>query len=131
MPPPEHGRGLSADEIAVLRAWIASGAEWQAHWSFEPPRYPAPPAVPDPAWPQASLDRFVAARLAAEGLAPSPSAGPAEWLRRVSLDLVGLPPTVAEYEAFLADGGDAADQAAVRRAREAVVDRLLASPHFG
>ena len=131
MPPPEHGRGLSADEIAVLRAWIASGAEWQAHWSFEPPRDPAPPVVPDPAWPQASLDRFVAARLAAEGLAPSPSAGPAEWLRRVSLDLVGLPPTVAEYEAFLADGGDAADQAAVRRAREAVVDRLLASPHFG
>ncbi len=54
MPPPENGRGLSADEIDVLRAWIAAGAEWQAHWSFEPPRDPAPPAVPDPAWVQAS-----------------------------------------------------------------------------
>jgi len=131
MPPPEHGRGLSADEIAMLRAWIAAGAEWQAHWSFEPPCDQPPPAVPDPAWPQASLDRFVAARLAAEGLSPSPPARPAEWLRRVSLDLVGLPPTVAEYEAFLVDGGNSVALAMVTRARERVVDRLLASPHFG
>ena len=87
--------------------------------------------MPDSAWAQASLDRFVAARLAAEGLAPSPPARPAEWLRRVSLDLVGLPPTVAEYEAFLVDGGNSVAPAMVTRARERVVDRLLASPHFG
>jgi hypothetical protein len=131
MPPPEHGRALHPDEVAVLEAWIAAGAAWQPHWSFELPRDHALPAVPDPAWPRTSLDAFVAARLASEGLAPSPPAGSAEWLRRVSLDLVGLPPAVAEYEAFLADGGGSEDPAEAERARERMVDRLLASPHFG
>jgi hypothetical protein len=131
MPPPEHGRALVSEEVAALREWIRAGAGWQAHWSFEPPRDHPLPTQPDPAWPRTSLDSFVAARLAAEGLVASPPAGPAEWLRRVSLDLVGLPPTAADFAAFLEAGGGSADGAVVHRAQEQVVDRLLASPHFG
>jgi len=131
MPPGGHGRSLTADEIDVLRRWIAAGAPWKAHWSFETPVDPPLPAVNDDAWPRAPLDAFVAARLAAEGLRPTPQAAPAEWLRRVSLDLVGLPPSVEEFDGFLADGGSSADPAIARAARARQVDRLLASPHFG
>jgi hypothetical protein len=130
MPPPEHGRALTPAEVATLRAWIEGGAGWKPHWSFEPPRDPPLPSVPDAAWPRLPLDAFVAARLAAEGLEPAPAARPSAWLRRVSLDLTGLPPSVAEFEAFVADGG-AADPQAAAAARERVVDRLLASPRFG
>lgn len=131
MPPPEHGRPLTPAEVATLRAWIESGAEWTPHWSFEPLRDPPVPDVPDASWPRLPLDAFVAARFAAEGLEPTTAARPAEWLRRVSLDLTGLPPSVEEFEAFVADGGGAADRQAVAAARERVVDRLLASPRFG
>ncbi len=130
MPPPEHGRRLNPAELATLRRWIEAGAAWRAHWSFEPPRDPSPPVVPDAAWPRMPFDAFVAARVAAEGLGPAPAAGPAEWLRRVSLDLTGLPPSLEEFDAFLADGGGAAEPHSAA-ARERVVDRLLASPRFG
>ncbi|MFM8952180.1 MAG: DUF1549 domain-containing protein, partial [Planctomycetaceae bacterium] len=130
MPPPDHGRGLTPGEIDILRRWIAGGAEWKAHWSFEPPVEPPAPDVTDTAWGRVPFDAFVRSRLEQEGLAPSRPAGAAEWLRRVSLDLTGLPPTVEEFEAFVADGGGT-DVAAARAAKARVVDRLLASPHFG
>lgn len=130
MPPPEHGRPLTPAEVATLGAWIEAGAAWKNHWSFEPPRDPPPPIVPDAGWPRMPLDAFVAARLAAEGLEPAPAAKPAAWLRRVSLDLIGLPPSIEEFEAFVADGGGAAEPTSAA-ARERVVDRLLASPRFG
>lgn len=130
MPPPDHGRALTAAEVDILRHWIAHGADWKAHWSFEPPVDPPAPAVQDAAWGRVPFDAFVRARLEAEGLAPSRPAGAAEWLRRVSLDLTGLPPTVEEFEAFVADGGAGSD-ATAQTARARVVDRLLASPHFG
>jgi hypothetical protein len=135
MPPPDHGRSLTADEAELLRRWISAGANWQMHWSFEPPVEPPveppAPALQNPLWPQRPLDAYVARRLDQEGLAPSPPAGPAEWLRRVSLDLTGLPPTIDDYELFLAAGGGGPDVAADREARATQVDRLLASPHFG
>ena len=134
MPPPDHGRALTAVEVATLRAWIDGGAVWADHWSFVPPRDAAPPLVRGQGWETwgtTSLDAFIAARASAAGLLPAPPARAAGWLRRVSLDLVGLPPTVEEFDAFLADGGGATEAATVQRAKERVVDRLLASPHFG
>ena len=123
MPKPEHGPRLPDGEIAVLRQWIEEGAEWGEHWSFVAPReYPAP-AVKDAAWPRNDIDRFLLARLEREGLRPAKEADKAALLRRVSLDLTGLPPSTAELDAFLAD--PAPD------AYERQVDRLLASPRFG
>ncbi|MEY3609416.1 MAG: hypothetical protein RLZZ447_2204 [Verrucomicrobiota bacterium] len=124
MPPPdEGGRPLSPAEQALIRRWIAEGAPYAPHWSLVPPRSPSPPATRDVAWPVHDLDRFVLARLEREGLTAAPAADPATLLRRVSLDLTGLPPTLAELNRFLADPSPAAF------ARE--VDRLLASPAFG
>ena len=131
MPPPGHGRSLTAAEIDVFRRWIAAGANWKRHWSFEPPVDHPAPAPKDASWPRVPFDAFVAARLDAEGLTAARPASPAEWLRRVSLDLTGLPPTIDDYEAFRADGGGGHDEAADRAARIRQVDRLLASPHFG
>ncbi len=130
MPPKDHGRSLTPQEITLLREWIASGAEWREHWSLVPPQDPPEPKVARSDWPQVPFDRFVLARLASEGMDPSARARAAEWLRRVSLDLIGLPPTIDEYEAFVADGGDEDGEHAAQ-ARERVVDRLLASPAFG
>ena len=127
MPPPaEHPHPLEPEQVALLERWIAEGAEWGEHWSFQPPVEPPVPAVRDSAWPRGLLDRHVLAKLEAEKLDPSPAADPAEWLRRVSLDLTGLPPTPEEWGAF--------QQSAIadpQAAMEAAVDRLLASPHFG
>jgi hypothetical protein len=131
MPPPDHGRSLTANEADLLQRWITAGATWQPHWSFAPPVDPPVPAPRNSSWPQCPLDAFVARRLDQEGLVPAPPAGPAEWLRRVSLDLTGLPPTVEDYEIFVGDGGCGPDVAADRVARAKQVDRLLASPHFG
>ncbi|MGA1392222.1 MAG: PSD1 and planctomycete cytochrome C domain-containing protein [Phycisphaerales bacterium] len=119
MPPPEaHPRGLSADEIDLLRRWIEAGAPWGEHWAFLPP---SPMGAPRPL--HQTVDLEVAERLHLEGLEPHGRAEPAAQLRRVSLDLVGLPPSTAEVEAFLADPSDAS--------YEAAVERLLASPRFG
>ena len=123
MPPVDSGRELTAEEIDVLRRWVAQGAPWEEHWSFVPPERPEPPAVERADWPLGPLDAFVLARLEEEGLAPSPDASKEALLRRVTFDLTGLPPTVEEQDAFLADDEPGA--------YERVVDRLLASPRYG
>ncbi|MDB6077436.1 MAG: hypothetical protein JWO82_1183, partial [Akkermansiaceae bacterium] len=129
MPKPkkgEHGIPLPAEEIAKLTAWIRQGALWEDHWSFISPLEPAEPALKHPGWARTKADRLILAKMDAEGMSPSPAATPAEWLRRVSLDLTGLPPSGDELAAF--QQASAADQEA---AMAAVVDRLLAAPQFG
>ena len=122
MPPPKEVKALKAGQLDLLKQWIREGAEWTGHWAFEPVKPVAVPSAPG----KAPIDAFVQARLAREGLKPAPEEEPARLLRRVSLDLTGLPPTVAEVDAFI----DAcrSDRTA---ALSAAVDRLLASPHFG
>jgi len=124
MPPPYSDRKpLTEQEVATLRTWIEQGAKTQAHWSFIPPQRPELPAVRNTGWVRNPIDRFVLARLERENLAPSREADPARLLRRVTLDLTGLPPTLPELDAFLADHSP--------DAYEKVVDRLLASPRYG
>jgi hypothetical protein len=123
MPPLKSGKKLSPREVELLRRWIAEGAVYSKHWAFVKPVRPALPAVKDAAWVRNEVDRFVLARLEKEGLRPSPEADRSALARRLSLDLVGLPPDAAEVERFVADR----DPEAVA----AYVDRLLASPAFG
>ncbi|MGC8639163.1 MAG: PSD1 and planctomycete cytochrome C domain-containing protein [Isosphaeraceae bacterium] len=123
MPPRKFGKKLTPGQIETLRRWVEQGATWTSHWSFVPPRKAKPPAVKNEAWVRNSIDRFILARLESEGLKPSPEADPATLIRRVYLDLIGLPPTPAEVDAFLADGSD--------KAYEKVVDRLLDCPRYG
>jgi hypothetical protein len=120
---PQNADPLSKREIELLRKWIVQGAKWQQHWSFEKPRRSPQPAVTQKAWVKNPIDSFVLARLEQQGLSPSAEADRATWLRRVSLDLAGLPPTPAEVDAFVADQAP--------NAHEKVVDRLLASPRYG
>ncbi len=123
MPPAEHGPPLSAVEIDRLKEWIAQGAEWELPWAIVPPRASSLPKVGRPEWCLAPLDYFVLARLESAGLLPSPPAERVEWLRRVSFDLVGLPPSLEDVDEFLSDHRPDSYQR--------VVDRLLASPNFG
>ncbi|MCC2672999.1 MAG: hypothetical protein K0Q72_5471 [Armatimonadetes bacterium] len=123
MPPASTGKALSGAEVALLRAWISQGGRYEAHWSYLPPRRPAPPAVRRAAWVRNPIDRFILARVEAGGLAPSAEADRVTLIRRLSFDLTGLPPTPAEVDAFLRDQSPSA--------YEQVVDRLLASPRFG
>ena len=123
MPPPAANKPLSEQKKKILRDWIAAGAPYKAHWAFVPPRQAPPPLVHDLAWPRNAIDRFVLARLEAAGLRPAPEADRYTLVRRVSLDLIGLPPTPEEADAFVQD--TAPD------AYERLVDRLLASPHYG
>ncbi len=123
MPPPNTGRKLTDKQIALLRRWITEGATWQKHWSFVPPRRPPLPTVKQQLWPRNAIDSFVLDRLEREGLGPSPAADKAALIRRVTLDLTGLPPTLAEVDAFLTDTSPIA--------YEKVVDRLLSSPRLG
>ncbi len=124
MPPPRFKVTLTDDEKALLERWIEQGAVYEPHWAFVSlAEQIDPPKVNAAGWPRDRLDHFVLARLEAEGLSPSQEASRERWLRRVTYDLTGLPPTPGEIDAFLADQ-DAA-------AYEKVVDRLLASPHFG
>lgn len=123
MPPPDSGKKLTAKQIDLLKKWIDQGAEFQGHWAFLKPERSALPAVKNQAWVNNAIDRFILARLEAEGLKPSVPADKITLIRRVTFDLTGLPPTVAEIEAFLADNAP--------NAYEKVVDRLLASPRFG
>ncbi|MGE3819382.1 MAG: DUF1549 domain-containing protein, partial [Isosphaeraceae bacterium] len=124
MPPKSSHLSLSANEIETLRRWVAEGAEYKPHWAFLPPPRTVPiPEVSDPSWPVGPIDRFILARLDREGLKPSPEASREDWLRRVTLDLTGLPPTLAEIDSFLEDDSD--------QAYATVVDRLLASKRFG
>src|SRR5437879_6578161 len=103
MPPPQASTTLTGAQVAVIRKWIEQGARWERHWSFTPPQRPALPAVRNTTWARNPIDRFVLARLEKEGLKPSPEAGRATLLRRLTFDLTGLPPTPAEIDAFLAD----------------------------
>ena len=122
MPPPKESKVLKPGQIELLKRWIKEGANWTGHWSFEPVK---PVAVPETTG-KNPIDAFVQARLAKEGLQPAPEEDPARLLRRVSLDLTGLPPSVAEVDAFMEASGT--DRNA---ALSAAVDQLLASPHFG
>lgn len=123
MPPADHGPRLSQREVDLVRRWIDQGAEWEEHWSFVKPERPRPPAVDNEDWPRHELDAFVLARLEREGLQPSAPADRAQWLRRVSFDLTGLPPTEEELSDFLSDNRP--------DAYECAVDRLVASPAYG
>jgi mono/diheme cytochrome c family protein len=132
---PPKGEALSADEVATLTDWIDGGASWpdgidpegtgdrRDHWSFQPPDRPALPRTVETMWARNAIDRFILARLEAEGLRPAPEVGRAAWLRRVSLDLTGLPPSPERVASFVADPRP--------DAYERVVDELLASPRYG
>jgi mono/diheme cytochrome c family protein len=131
---PMGGKPLSPDQINAIKSWIDQGAPWpdsasaQAaeipkHWAFLSPRRPPVPSPPNASWARNPIDRFILARLNQEGLKPSPEADKVTLLRRLSLDLIGLPPTPAEVDAFLADSSP--------NAYEKQVERLLASPHYG
>lgn len=123
MPPADSHKTLTPEEVDTLRRWIAQGAEWQQHWSFTAPVRPDLPAVQHENWPRGPIDRFIVARLEQEQLAPVAEADRTTLLRRVTLDLTGLPPTAAEVDAFLADNRP--------DAYERAVDKLLASPRYG
>lgn len=103
MPPAYSGLKLEDHDIATLRQWISEGANWQKHWSLIAPKRPELPAVSNKQWPVNAIDHFVLARLDREGLKPSPEAAKETLIRRVSLDLTGIPATPAEVSAFLAD----------------------------
>jgi len=130
---PPEGEGLTAEEIGILRAWIDQGASWgddgeagaagPRHWSLAPIADPPLPAVANEAWCRNAIDHFILARLEQEGMAPSPEADRATLIRRLYLDLLGLPPEPEAVDAFLAD--ERPD------AYEQLVERLLASPHYG
>jgi Protein of unknown function (DUF1553)/Protein of unknown function (DUF1549)/Planctomycete cytochrome C len=120
---PYHSSPLSSEQVELLRRWIKQGAKWEDHWAFVAPKPQSLPAVRRNDWPRQPLDRFILARLEKEGLSPSAEADKSALLRRVSLDLTGLPPTPEEQAAFLADSS--------ANAYEKQVDRLLASPRYG
>lgn len=123
MPPAATKRPLSAEQKLILQQWIAAGAEYQPHWAFTPPQRPALPEVRQKEWPRNPIDTFVLARLEREGLTPSPPADRYQLMRRVYLDLIGLPPMPEEADAFINDPAPGAF--------ERLVDRLLDSPHYG
>src|SRR6185436_3576274 len=118
MPPPDSGKKLTKAEIALLQNWIKQGAVYSRHWSYIKPVRPALPRVKKAAWPKNEIDFFVLDRLEREGLVPAPEAERSALIRRVALDLTGLPPTLAEVDQFLSDRQPGA--------YERCVDRLLA-----
>jgi mono/diheme cytochrome c family protein len=123
MPPANSGKKLTDAAIETLRRWVEQGAKYKKHWAFVPPQRPEIPTVKNKAWVLNPIDAFILARLEKEGLKPSPAADRVTLIRRLSLDLTGLPPTPAEVGAFLKD--------IAPNAYERLVDRLLASPRFG
>jgi len=131
---PKKGEPLTAQEVGLLRAWIDQGADWpetaatqtkepKAHWAFKAPTKPKVPAVKNKSWLRTPIDHFILAQLEKEKLKPSPEADKVTLLRRLSLDLIGLPPAIEEIDAFLEDKS--------KDAYEKQVERLLASPHYG
>lgn len=123
MPPADSGKVMTAKQKTILRAWIVQGAKFSTHWAFAAPQRSAIPKVKTAAWVRNPIDSFLLARLEKEGLKPSPEAEKSILLRRLSLDLTGLPPTLKEIRAFQQDKSP--------DAYEKQVDRLLASPHYG
>jgi hypothetical protein len=123
MPPPKTGKKLTLEQVALLKQWIDRGAEYQGHWAFTAPRRPVLPQVTASSWLHNEIDCFILSRLERQNLNPSAEADRYTLIRRLSLDLVGLPPSIAEADEFVRDRSfDAYDR---------VVDRLLASPTFG
>ncbi len=123
MPPAESKKTLTPEQIELLRRWIEQGAKYDRHWAFVAPQKPPLPGVENRAWPKNAIDQFVLRRLEQAGLQPSPPADRYTLIRRVSLDLIGLPPSPEEADAFVNDKRP--------DAYERVVDRLLSSPHYG
>ncbi|MDA1052305.1 MAG: PSD1 and planctomycete cytochrome C domain-containing protein [Planctomycetota bacterium] len=123
MPPPMSNRRLTAAQKDTLARWIAAGAVYESHWAFVAPVRPAEPNVQRQDWARSAIDRFVLAKLEAEGLSPSPEADRATLIKRLSIDLTGLPPTPQEVDAFVADPDP--------RGYETLADRLLDSRHYG
>jgi mono/diheme cytochrome c family protein len=123
MPPPDQGKRLSQPQIALIRQWIAEGAKWSIHWAYRPLAQPKPPKVKNAAWPQNDLDRFVLAQLQAKQIQPSLPADRTTLIKRLSYDLLGLPPSPTEVDDFINDKSP--------NAYAKLVGRLLASPHFG
>ena len=123
MPPPATKKTLTAKQKETLKRWVSEGAEYQPHWSFIPPQRPALPAIKNKAWPRNAIDHFVLARLEAAGLSPAPEADRRTLVRRLSLDLTGLPPSPSVVEAFVSDESP--------HAYETLVDQLMHSKHWG
>jgi mono/diheme cytochrome c family protein len=123
MPPPTSGMKLTEKQIELIKQWIDEGAKWESHWAFEPPQRLAQPVVKQKEWVRNPIDSFVLARLEQEGLKPAHEADKVTLLRRLTLDLTGLPPTPQEVDSYLADRSS--------DAYEKRVDQLLASPHYG
>lgn len=124
MPPPKENRPLSEAQVALLKKWIETGADYQKHWSFTPlEKTPVPSPGLNAGWINNPIDAFVLERIEKEKLVPARPAGPEEWLRRVTFDLTGLPPTLEELDAFKSDTTSGAE--------EKVVDRLIASSAYG
>ena len=123
MPPPDSGKKLDATQKALLQRWIAEGAEYELHWSYKPVTRPMPPRVKNGSFVLNDIDRFVLATLRTKGHEPAREADRRTLIRRLSFDLTGLPPTWEQVRAFVADSSP--------RAFGKLVDRLLASPHYG
>lgn len=124
MPPPYAKKpALTEEQIGIITEWIRQGAEYEPHWSFVAPVKPPVPEVKDKAWPRTPIDNFVLAKLESKGIKPSPEADKETLVRRVHMDLLGLPPTPEQIDAYLADPSE--------KAYENMVDRALASPHYG
>lgn len=123
MPPPDSNMVLTEQQKATIKLWIEQGAKYETHWAFEVPQKPTPPEATFADWSDSPIDRFIGARLAEEGLTPNREADRRTLIRRLSFDLTGLPPSIEEIDAFLNDASPAA--------YERLVDRLLASPHYG
>jgi hypothetical protein len=123
MPPPDSNLKLSKDEINRIGQWIKQGATWKQHWSFLPLERIPVARTKNLTWAKNEIDQFVLARLEEAGIEPAPEATKEKWLRRATFDLIGLPPTLEEIDAFLADE--------TPHAYERIVDRLLASERFG
>ncbi len=123
MPPEAIGKTVEPDQVETIRKWIEEGAEYEPHWAYVPPERADPPAVERDDWVRNPVDAFVLARLEDEGVEPMPEADPHTLVRRLSFDLRGLPPTPAEVDAFVNDTSP--------DAYERMVERFLASPHYG
>src|SRR5665213_39173 len=123
MPPPSFNASLSPEEIEILRKWISQGAKYEKHWAFIPPKQSALPKIDDKSWAKNEIDYFILNKLQQKGLKPNEGADKERLLKRISLDITGLPPTIPMMDSFLQDASP--------NAYEKMVDRLLKSPAYG
>lgn len=123
MPPTDHGPRLKAEEVTLIHQWISEGAQWSQHWAYRPLNQPTPPKIKNASWARNAIDHFVLAELEENKLTPSPPADRHTLVKRLSYDLIGLPPTPEEVRTFVEDK--------TPDAYTKLVERLLASPHFG